>query len=90
MPDFGTAQDKRGQPRVPVHGYVQLVAPEGLRMQAILVDVSRSGFRASHTHAELKTGTTVRFRHPSGSGQARVVWSRINGGTVESGFIVIG
>ena len=88
--DSGTAPDKRSEPRVSVRGLVQLVSPEGLRIQANLIDVSRSGFRAMHTHAELRTGTMLRFRHPSASGQARVVWNRITGATVESGFNIIG
>ena len=54
-----------------------------------LVDVSRSGFRATHHDPLLADGQRVRFRWRGSAGVARVVWSRTNNGTVETGFRVV-
>jgi len=86
--DSAVAQDLRREPRVRAEGVVELTMP-GRTIEARLIDTSGSGFRASHTWVEMESGSVVRFRHSSGSGEARVVWNRIMGDSVESGFNIL-
>jgi hypothetical protein len=51
--------------------------------------VSLGGFRAAH-HSILETGREVFFEFAARTGKARVVWNRVVGGRVESGFFIIG
>lgn len=83
--------DLRREPRVPADGTVLFSFSQFVRQDVTgqLLDVSRNGFRASHDCASLSTGLTVQFTHPAGSGLARVVWNRITGDRVESGFFVL-
>jgi hypothetical protein len=55
-----------------------------------LMDYSTSGFRAVHAYAALHTGQVVDFQHAVADGKARVMWNRIAGDRVETGFFVIG
>jgi hypothetical protein len=57
-------------------------------IRASLIDLSASGFRASHTSKELCSGQEVAFCHDDGKGMAKVVWTRIVGQSVESGFLI--
>ena len=55
-----------------------------------LLDRSIRGFRAEHDCTELTSGQAVRFLlTPSAEGQARVVWTRILGNRVETGFLIL-
>lgn len=54
-----------------------------------LVDVSNNGFRASHTEPSLNPGTEVEFVHMLFRGRARVMWSRLAEGQMESGFLIV-
>jgi len=55
-----------------------------------LMDVSKSGFRAQHDCSALTAGQVVQFRFiPRTRGQARVVWTRILEGYVETGFLIL-
>jgi PilZ domain len=91
MPAKETIQDLRREPRLAAHGLVELTIdrPERRVVSGRLVDISTSGFRVAHSFTQLGTGETVRFRHPSGSGKARVVWNRIMGEIVETGFLIV-
>ena len=86
--DFGP--EKRKEPRRSAGGEVNFVVEEShAEVRGRLVDISAHGFRASHEHAGLRHGQVVAFRHPIASGRARVVWNRIAGANVETGFVVI-
>lgn len=54
-----------------------------------LIDVSNNGFRAAHNLESLNPGVEVEFVHTFFRGKARVMWSRADGGQVESGFLII-
>lgn len=55
-----------------------------------LVDQSANGFRVEHTFAGLSCGQMVRCRFDDSSPRtARVVWTRVHGERVESGFFVL-
>jgi hypothetical protein len=54
-----------------------------------MVDVNSSGFRARHSFQSLVSGSTVEFAYGSLQGRARVVWTRILSGQVESGFLIL-
>jgi hypothetical protein len=85
------SDERRREERQSVDGEV-ILAPSGTRpllIHAHLVDISISGFRASHSSA-LETGAVVRFRHAWATGEAKVVWNRNSGGHWESGFLIIG
>ncbi len=84
-----TLQDLRREPRLPAEGLI-LISLEGQTITGRLMDVSLSGFRATHTCAGLQSGTAVKFQHPAASGTARVVWNRISGAGIESGFLILG
>ena len=82
--------DHRQEIREPAQGAVWFV-PEGAGALVLgcLLDISHSGFRASHTHKALSTGQHVRFRHALGEGRAVVIWNRILAAHVETGFLVL-
>src|SRR5947209_18891132 len=62
--------------------------PSPQQVSAVLVDYSKSGFRAVHKYSALTTGQVVGFQRLAASGSARVVWNRIVGDHVETGFLV--
>lgn len=83
--------DRRREPRSATGSDV-LLTLEGVRqisIRARLVDHSPSGFRAEHDCADLSSGDEVAFRYSSVSGRARIVWTRILGSVLESGFFVL-
>ncbi|MEJ5368866.1 MAG: hypothetical protein WHT08_11135 [Bryobacteraceae bacterium] len=58
-------------------------------MAGLLLDVSEHGFRAAHDFAALSAGQEVGFEHEGRQGRARVAWTRVAQGRVESGFFVL-
>ena len=83
--------ENRREPRIPAVGKVRIEIEDPLPEEVIgsLLDQSRSGFRALHQHASFHNGQVVRFEHPGASGTARVIWNRIAGNRVETGFLVL-
>jgi len=88
--------EKRSEPRNTGTGNISLVfadtnATSGLReVRGRLVDRSARGFRAEHECPGLTCGQMVQFQLPAlPTGRARVVWTRIAGGRVESGFFIV-
>ncbi len=83
--------EQRRETREPAEGEVWFTveASRSLQFQGRLVDCSKSGFRASHSHTSLSTGQRVRFRHTNGEGQALVMWNQILGRHIESGFLIL-
>ena len=83
--------EQRKEPRLPAAGQVTIIVNEigEVAIEGTLVDVSPSGFRASHDHSALSKGQTVKFRHPSASGRAMVIWNRITTEMIETGFLII-
>ena len=82
--------EQRGEGRRPAQGEVRLFmddVPSEIRGR--LLDTSRSGFRAAHPAAILRSGQIVGFEHGQGEGTARTIWTRIAGGRVESGFLIL-
>lgn len=53
------------------------------------MDVSPSGFRITHGYTSLAAGQIVEFSHMESSGTARVMWNRILGERVETGFLIV-
>jgi len=88
----GHQEERRRNPRREVQGVIFLrILKSDLRsapIRAFLMDLSASGFRASHASKELCSGQEVAFCHDAGNGMARVVWTRIDGHSVESGFLI--
>jgi len=88
-----TAQlaEQRREPRRAVIGEVVFYfgnTPKQVR--ARLVDRSTTGFRAEHDSSELTCGQLVEFRFGASAKRvARVVWTRIAGGRVETGFLIL-
>jgi hypothetical protein len=54
-----------------------------------LLDIAQSGFRARHECHTLFSGQVVEFQHARAQGRARVVWTRIVGDRIESGFFIL-
>ena len=82
--------DKRCEPRRPASGKVQLRFENGRDdVEVDLMDISASGFRASHCHGSLPLGANAAFRHPEAAGKARVVWNWMHPDHMETGFVII-
>ena len=86
-----SAADRRSERRHAGRGPLQLSFddPSPQQITGQLMDYSTSGFRAIHAYAALHTGQVVNFQHAVACGKARVMWNRIAGDTVETGFFVI-
>jgi hypothetical protein len=84
--------ERRREPRESGGGEVLLTrtVPIASVIVGRLIDRSESGFRVEHSDATLESGQTVLFRHSYGSGRATVMWNRISGEAVESGFLIVG
>jgi hypothetical protein len=54
-----------------------------------LADLTSGGFRARHNFHGLRPGQIVSFEHAGAAGHASVVWTRIAGESVESGFRIL-
>ena len=82
--------DQRREERHPGKGnvVVKCLNPRVLQVEGRLVDVSASGFRMAHDCSALTAGEYVEFAHVEAKGRARVVWTRIVSGAVESGFVI--
>ena len=83
--------EKRREPRAPGRGSVRVVWENAKQyeLEGRLRDYSPSGFRMRHHSHDLTAGQLVDFVHFSGKGRARVVWTRITGEEVETGFLVV-
>jgi hypothetical protein len=91
----GQRAEQRREPRRAAGGEVVFLFDESLpeicpgEVRAKLLDCSASGFRAQHDCAQLTCGQIVKFRLTKSKGLARVVWTRILGDRVESGFLIL-
>ena len=82
--------DRRKEARRPVQADVHFFTEDAsVESDGQLVDLSNSGFRASHQTFTLRSGQIVRFQHAHAQGLARVMWTRILGSHVESGFLIL-
>lgn len=83
--------EKRREFRRPANGIVhlKLTTPRPFEVVGRLLDVSDSGFRMTHSYTPLAAGQVVEFRHHENAGRARVVWNRILGDRVETGFLIV-
>lgn len=52
------------------------------------IDESETGFRARHRNLAITGNQEVVFRTSTRSGKARVIWNRILGEEVETGFVI--
>jgi len=87
-----TAVERRRAERRPAHGVVRLWTEPlyAEPVEAVLIDRSDCGFRARHRAATLTAGQVVRWEVSGiAGGMARVVWSRVFGPRVESGFAIV-
>jgi hypothetical protein len=80
--------EQRRETREPAEGEIWFTL-EAFQFRGRLVDSSKSGFRASHSHTSLSTGQWVRFHHSLGEGHALVMWNQILGRHIESGFLIL-
>ena len=89
--DTGQHVEQRREPRRTMQGEVRfLLGEEAKEVRGKLLDRSASGFRAEHDCPQLTCGQLVRFRlREASKGIARVVWTRISSGRVESGFLIL-
>ena len=90
LPIVPAGAEKRREVRRPGKGnvLVRWSNPRAQEVEGKLMDVSASGFRMTHACSTLAAGQYVEFAHPEAKGRARVVWTRIVSGAVESGFVV--
>ena len=84
------ASNRRQETRGLAQGGVQFfIEGQSAESNGQLVDISNSGFRASHETRTLQPGQLVGFEHAHAQGVARVIWTRILGTRVESGFLIL-
>jgi hypothetical protein len=83
--------ERRSEPRVPTTGAVVLetTGPGSRRIHGQLVDASAHGYRLQHSYFELNPGHEVTVVEGLAARRLRVVWTRIEGELVESGFLVL-
>jgi hypothetical protein len=83
-----SAAERRIKPRRPAAGQVQLRQAQmpGVPFLGRLMDVSETGFRVHHDRFTLGSGELLSFEFSDRSGLACVVWNRIAGKQVETGF----
>jgi len=84
-------QERRAEARAAAHGLVRLRG-DGLletRVEGRLLDTSDRGFRAVHNCPTMASGQVVNFEHMGAAGRARVMWTRIDGDQVQSGFYIL-
>ncbi len=83
--------ERRHNRRLPETGSVRLclAGPLGEPFIGTLVDSSSNGFRSRHDCPFLTSGQLVYFKFGRRKGTARVVWTRIMGNQVESGFTIL-
>jgi len=83
--------EKRREVRRQASGAVRIRfgSPQATEIEGQLVDVSLSGFRMSHHFVALASGQLVEFSHVEAAGRARVMWNRVVGDRVETGFLVV-
>ena len=84
-------RESRREQRRPADGLVRVryTNPRQVQIEGRLVDVSAGGFRMRHKWTALSAGQIVEFSYPEATGQARVVWNRVAGDHVETGFLVV-
>jgi len=92
--ETGQHADQRREPRRATSGEVRFqfgagMSNSGGEVHAKLLDRSARGFRAQHGCSQLTCGQIVEFRLMAAKGMARVVWTRILGDSVESGFLIL-
>ena len=89
--ETGQRVEQRREPRRAAVGEVIFQFGDARKeVRARLVDRSTAGFRAEHDSSELTCGQLVEFQlEDSAKRVARVVWTRITGGRVETGFLIL-
>ena len=89
---YSNPSARRTEPRRPASGQVEL-RPEWIAsttsVPGQMLDINSGGFRARHSFQALVSGHIVEFAYGRQRGRARVVWTRILGDQVESGFIIL-
>jgi hypothetical protein len=83
--------ERRKKERRQTEGEVLLFSglPTPTEIRGRLADVSHSGFRAVHKDKTLCPGGQFNFRHAFAEGLAQLIWNRIVGDHVESGFRIL-
>lgn len=83
-------KERRAEARRPASGAVTLsfADPLPVTVSGRLLDISGSGFRATHKSPAIRTGMEIAFSCADRSGKARVAWIRITGNTIETGFVL--
>jgi len=83
--------ERRREQRRPASGlgWMEPLDRGGGREWFRLMNVSDSGFRATHHCADLRAGQKVRFHHAQAKGVAVVMWNRLADGAVDSGFLIV-
>jgi hypothetical protein len=92
----GEQAEQRGELRQANEGAISLMLADmgpksgPSEVRGRLMDHSANSFRVEHTYAGLSCGQMVQCRFNDSSPRtARVVWTRIHGERVESGFFVL-
>jgi hypothetical protein len=90
-PERGRDRERRGAPRVPATGRIQLSFedPDPTVVEGELVESSATGFRVVHDSKSVSPGVEVEYRHKGTNGQARVIWTHVLNERRVSGFLIL-
>ncbi len=85
------AVERRREKRQQASGAVtlHLAGTPGEVVSGELLDVSPSGFRIRHHNRALRPGLEVQVIYPWGEVNARIMWTREVGDSIESGFFIV-
>jgi hypothetical protein len=83
--------DRRRATRQASSGRVEISFqdPVPATVEGELIEVSKTGFRASHASKGLNPGLEIEYRHDGHSGRARVIWTHVQEGNRVSGFLIL-
>ena len=83
--------ERRASARGPASSIVLLCpdTPMSAAFPASLVEVSETGFRAHYPLPAMKEGQVVRFMIPRRWGAAMALWTRVEEGRAETGFLIL-
>ena len=83
--------DRRRAARLARSGRLEITFEDPLpaTVEAELVEISKTGFRAAHACGTIVPGLEVQYRREDESGRARVMWTHMLEGKRVSGFLVL-
>ncbi|MGA3203949.1 MAG: hypothetical protein ABSF12_15790 [Bryobacteraceae bacterium] len=89
--EFKPRHDRRSEKRSPQFGAIEISFedPTPVTVVGELIEISGRGFRASHNEKALAPGLEVHYKSATSSGRACVIWTHVQEGRCNSGFLIL-